>query len=403
MGRPPDRVGDPMDQLMLSLVLSIGAARILKAANKPGNSLSAVTQPPLPPTPQRLELIKALTKGMSRSPDERIAQAPPQQTTIAQKDQQSVGEDQPSQLLLVLPKKIWVLLSVLIFLALLPNFTLLPLLWLRFLDRPAATIPTHQSLMADQSIGATEATLSANRSLIVDSVVTPVLSAPSLVEVVVGQDVSLPIAVDGTDGMPPSSRIVISGLPSGSKLSNGHPDNNSDWNLNPDEIGDLHLVLGNNAISDTKLAIQLVAPDGRVVADTATILKMTKPQASVTPSGVATQEIARQLSSGQPQRLEVIETTEPMDPKNALSTTDSTRLPTRKPKAENDDGNTKWIKPSTSVNLRKGPSSSAAIINVVERATKLRAVGRKKGWVQVTNPATSETGWIYAGNIGPAR
>ena len=403
MGRPLNRVGDPMDQLMLSLVLSIGAARILKAANKPGNSLSAVTQPPLPPTPQRLELIKALTKGMSRSPDARIAQAPPQQTIIAQKDRQSVGEDQPSQLLLVLPKKIWVLLSVLIFLALLPNFTLLPLLWLRFLDRPAATIPTHQSLMADQSIGATEATLSANRSLIVDSVVTPVLSAPSLVEVVVGQDVSLPIAVDGTDGMPPSSRIVISGLPSGSKLSNGHPDNNSDWNLNPDEIGDLHLVLGNNAISDTKLAIQLVAPDGRVVADTATILKMTKPQASVMPSGVATQEIARQLSSGQPQRLEVIETTEPMDPKNALSTTDSTRLPTRKPKAENDDGNTKWIKPSTSVNLRKGPSSSAAIINVVERATKLRAMGRKKGWVQVNNPATSETGWIYAGNIGPAR
>jgi len=403
MGRPLNRVGDPMDQLMLSLVLSIGAARILKAANKPGNSLSAVTQPPLPPTPQRLELIKALTKGMSRSPDARIAQAPPQQTIIAQKDRQSVGEDQPSQLLLVLPKKIWVLLSVLIFLALLPNFTLLPLLWLRFLDRPAATIPTHQSLMADQSIGATEATLSANRSLIVDSVVTPVLSAPSLVEVVVGQDVSLPIAVDGTDGMPPSSRIVISGLPSGSKLSNGHPDNNSEWNLNPDEIGDLHLVLGNNAISDTKLAIQLVAPDGRVVADTATILKMTKPQASVMPSGVATQEIARQLSSGQPQRLEVIETTEPMDPKNALSTTDSTRLPTRKPKAENDDGNTKWIKPSTSVNLRKGPSSSAAIINVVERATKLRAMGRKKGWVQVTNPATSETGWIYAGNVGPAR
>ena len=403
MGRPLDRVGDSMDQLMLSLVLSIGAARILKAANKPDNSLSAVTQPPLPPTPQRLELIKALTKGMSRSPDARIAQAPPQQTIIAQKDRQSVGEDQPSQLLLVLPKKIWVLLSVLIFLALLPNFTLLPLLWLRFLDRPAATIPRHQSLMADQSIGATEATLSANRSLIVDSVVTPVLSAPSLVEVVVGQDVSLPIAVDGTDGMPPSSRIVISGLPSGSKLSNGHPDNNSDWNLNPDEIGDLHLVLGNNAISDTKLAIQLVAPDGRVVADTATILKMTKPQASVTPSGVETQETARQLSSGQPQRLEVIETTEPMDPKNALSTTDSTRLPTRKPKAENDGGNTKWIKPSTSVNLRKGPSSSAAIINVVERATKLRAMGRKKGWVQVNNPATSETGWIYAGNIGPAR
>jgi uncharacterized protein YgiM (DUF1202 family) len=90
-----------------------------------------------------------------------------------------------------------------------------------------------------------------------------------------------------------------------------------------------------------------------------------------------------------------------MDPKKAVSTTAPT--PARKPKAENDDGNTKWIKPSTSVNLRKGPSSSAAIINVVEKAAKLRAIGRKKGWLQVTNPATSETGWIYSGNIGPVR
>src|SRR5215470_18829764 len=203
-----------MDQLMLSLVLSIGAARILRAANKPDNSLSAAIQPPLPLTPQRLELIKALTTGMSRSSDERIAKAPSQQTIIAQKDRRSVGQPQSSQLLLVLPKKIWVLLSVLIFVALLPNFTLVPLLWLRFLDRPvstAATIPVHQSSMTDQSMGATEATLS-----ILDSVVAPVLSAPPLVEIVAGQDASLPIAVDGTDGMPPSSRIVIKGLPSGS-------------------------------------------------------------------------------------------------------------------------------------------------------------------------------------------
>jgi hypothetical protein len=396
-----------MDQLMLSLVLSIGAARILSAANKPDDSLlSAAMQPPLPLTPRRLELIKALTKGMSPSPNELIAQTPSQKTIIAQKDRRPVGEDRPSQLLLVLPKKIWVLLSVLIFVALLPNFTLVPLLWLRFFDRPestAATIPAHQSSMADQSISATEATLSANRSSIVDSVLTPVLSAPSLVEVVVDQDVSLPIAIDGTDEMPPSSRIVIKGLPSGSQLSSGHPDSNSEWNLNPDEIGDLHLALGNDAIRDTKLAIQLVAPDGRVIADTATILKITKPQASVRPAVVETQQTATQLSSGQPQRLEVIETTEPMDPETAVSTTDSTPLPTLKPQVENHDDNTKWIKPSTSVNLRKGPSSSAAIINVVERATKLRAIGRKKGWVQVTNPATSETGWIYAGNIGSVR
>jgi len=53
-----------MDQLILSLVLSIGAARILRAPNKPNDGLSVATQPPLPLTPQRLKLIKALTKEM---------------------------------------------------------------------------------------------------------------------------------------------------------------------------------------------------------------------------------------------------------------------------------------------------------------------------------------------------
>jgi hypothetical protein len=400
-----------MDQLMLSLVLSIGAARVLRtAANKTNDSRSVATQPPLPLTPQRLGLIKALAKEMSRSPDERIAQPPPRQPIIAQNDRRPGGQVQPSQILLVLPRQIRVLLTALIFVALLPNFTLVPLFWLRFLERPAstpATITAHQSSTADQSIDGTQATLSANRSSIVDpsTVATPVLSAPSIVEATVGEDKSFPIAIDGTDGMPASSRIVIKGLPSGSKLSNGHLGSNSEWNLNPDEIGDLHLVLGNNAISDTKLAIQLVAPDGRIVADTATILKRTmEPQAIAMASGIGAQLTESQVMSEQPQRREVIGLAKkPMEPEADLSTADPAPLPAPNPKAENDDVGTNWIKPSTSVNLRKGPSSSAAIISVVERATKLRAIGRKKGWVQVTNPTTSETGWIYAGNIGPVR
>jgi uncharacterized protein YgiM (DUF1202 family) len=129
-----------------------------------------------------------------------------------------------------------------------------------------------------------------------------------------------------------------------------------------------------------------------------------EPQASAMASGIGAQLTGSQVSSEQPQRVEVIGLAQkPMDPEADLSAADPAPLPARKPKADNDDVGTKWIKPSTSVNLRKGPSSSAAIISVVERATKLRAIGRKKGWVQVTKPATSETGWIYAGNIGPVR
>jgi hypothetical protein len=40
---------------------------------------------------------------------------------------------------------------------------------------------------------------------------------------------------------------------------------------------------------------------------------------------------------------------------------------------------------------------------VVAKGAKLRVMGRKKGWLQVSNPATSERGWIYAANIVAVR
>jgi hypothetical protein len=40
---------------------------------------------------------------------------------------------------------------------------------------------------------------------------------------------------------------------------------------------------------------------------------------------------------------------------------------------------------------------------VVAKGTKLRVMGWKNRWLQVTNPATSESGWIYAANIATVR
>ena len=59
------------------------------------------------------------------------------------------------------------------------------------------------------------------------------------------------------------------------------------------------------------------------------------------------------------------------------------------------------IKTSVFVNLRHGPSPSAAVIRVVAKGTKLRVLARKGLWVQVTEPTTSEKGWIYTGNAIP--
>jgi uncharacterized protein YgiM (DUF1202 family) len=37
-----------------------------------------------------------------------------------------------------------------------------------------------------------------------------------------------------------------------------------------------------------------------------------------------------------------------------------------------------------------------------KKAKKLRVIGRESKWVQVTDPATSETGWVYSRYTEPA-
>jgi uncharacterized protein YgiM (DUF1202 family) len=61
----------------------------------------------------------------------------------------------------------------------------------------------------------------------------------------------------------------------------------------------------------------------------------------------------------------------------------------------------KWVA-LTSVNLRERPTRSAPAIGVVAKGTKLHLISRKRSWVRVTNPATSEKGWIYGRHVAGA-
>jgi Bacterial SH3 domain len=79
-------------------------------------------------------------------------------------------------------------------------------------------------------------------------------------------------------------------------------------------------------------------------------------------------------------------------------------LPTRRPAPPSEDAaDASWIKATAYVNLRSAPSSGASVVAVVAKGSKLRAITRKRGWVQATDPATSSTGWIYGGNVAAAR
>jgi uncharacterized protein YgiM (DUF1202 family) len=65
-------------------------------------------------------------------------------------------------------------------------------------------------------------------------------------------------------------------------------------------------------------------------------------------------------------------------------------------------GKDAWVAFLSAANVRSAPSSNAETIKVAEKGTKFRATGRKGNWVQVTDPATSETGWVYSRYIETA-
>jgi hypothetical protein len=255
---------------------------------------------------------------------------------------------------------------------------------------------------------------------------SPVLTAPAFLEATAGETILLPIALDGTDGVPAHSTIAITGLPQGSTLSNGRPYGETAWKLERDEIGDLHLVLPNSAGGQAKFTIQLIAPDATVVADAEILLQVATasqdslPQnaersddaglaAAIVPEGspeIADAQVLHEgaeahagpvLREAKPSAAEREEDRVPSPPRAVQS---QRRAPAKTTIA---NVGTNEIKTSVSVNLRQGPSPSAAVIRVVAKGTKLRVLARKDLWVQVTKPATSEKGWIYTGNANPPR
>jgi hypothetical protein len=216
-----------------------------------------------------------------------------------------------------------------------------------------------------------------------------------MLEATAGEDVSLPIALDGTDGVPARSIIAISGLPQGSMLSSGRPYGETEWNLKTDEIGDLQLNLPSNASGDSKVTIKLVGPDGAIITDTGLVLKMNSP--ARTEAAETRVEKAEELgTTDKGERLTNLDLpTPPGDP---------VPLPSRRPvPTKSNDVDATWLRPLAFVNLREGPSPSARVVSVVAKGTKLRVIGRKGRWVQVTHSSTSKSGWIYAGNVATVR
>jgi Bacterial SH3 domain len=391
------------------LVKGVANSNIKTEANQPlpaRNDRSDRIEAPLPVTPERLELIKAYARGRARIADEaatsRIAQrfaprtpdAPPPGAVAAK-------PAVPAQTvpLTGLNAGIRRLTAVLIAAALIPNLTL-AVLWLGLVDPPwsesASPSPKETERMA-----ATPAAPQPEQSsppaaqAAAPPAFSPVLTAPNVLDAEQGESVSFPIALDGTDGVPEESVIVIKGLPPGSTLSDGYSSGPMEWRLRPDAIGDLRLAVADAAPGETTLLVQLVAPDAKIIATASTTLRTrSEPGPNPDPFDIAQAARALDIEARAPEAgLEekfVVET----------ASIDTVPLPDRRPEPP---GESNWIRPTAWVNLRESPSPSAAVVTIVPKGVKLRIIGRKRSWVQVNNPATSQSGWIYGNNVAAAR
>jgi hypothetical protein len=222
--------------------------------------------------------------------------------------------------------------------------------------------------------------------------------------------------------MPPRSVVAITGLPRGSNFSEGRPYGGTEWNLKPDQIGDLSLVLPGDADGEFKLGVTLIGPDGSVIAAAETLLAIASAPVPVRPPAV---EASAGLPAGGEAALAVVPDAaggdsaeaqaEPETTKIAATTTgdiqDDTVEPTMEEattpsgdiqpntlgQAEVDETGLGTVEPAMFVNLREAPSSSSSVLGVVAKGAKLAVLDRKRGWVQVTDPDTGNKGWIYSG------
>ncbi len=242
-----------------------------------------------------------------------------------------------------------------------------------------------------------------------------VLSSPGSIEANAGEVIDFPIAIDATEALPPRSIVAITALPEGASFSEGRPYGVTGWSLRPDEIGGLQLRLPlRSGASDMRL--ELLAGDGAVLAQSETRLSIAPAPVEVAtvgsigsapPEEIAKTEPAQAVADSPPppQRnpsaaagtgpkvkvnavkvvsIKPANQARPHDGAYALgSATDAAQAPAE------------WMATKTAVDMHAKAEQSSETVKVAEGGVKMRVMARDKNWVQVTDPKTSTTGWIY--------
>lgn len=384
-----------------------------------------------------------------------------------------------------------VLLAASILVSLVPTAIILALLWQGAIRLPGAERATGAADYGEVA-ASHQASVASAPMMEVQTKPDIALSAPSRIEAAVGEEVAFGIAVDSADALPARSIIAIRAMPQGAAFNQGRPYGATEWNVRPDEIGDLRLRLPKLATGRADLRIELMAADGTILASAVTRLDVAPDpksllilrsdesgrvadlmahgqkmidvgyfagarayykRAAEAGSGEAAlrlgatydpdfiekigaqgikgdlkearawYERAKQLGvEGAEEKLDVLKE-EWTDHNEPVQGTEAGTAPQAVAEADQADGadasangaapsnavvppaaadgaiaadKDAWVELSGFANVRAAPSSNAETIRVAEKGAKLRATGRKGNWVQVTDPATAEVGWIYS-------
>lgn len=327
-----------------------------------------------------------------------------------------------------------------------------------------------------------------------------VLTAPGRLEAMTGDELAFDIAIDSDGALPARSVIAIRAMPSGASFSQGRPYGPTEWNLRPDEIGDLHLRLPKSASGSSDLRVELMAADGSILAGATTRLDIAAdPRAALILRAEESGRVAGLIAHGQkmievgyfagarayfkraaeagsgdaalllgatydPEFIDKIgahgikpdpkeargwydrakqlgvegadaklkalkeDATKSQHPIEATEAASPEPVATAEVKAESvaeaqipadasaaasvakprpaqtslSDGKVEWVTMLNYTNVRAAPSSTAETLRVVEKGAKLKVTGRKGNWVELTDPATAEVGWVYSRYIETA-
>jgi hypothetical protein len=320
-----------------------------------------------------------------------------------------------------------------------------------------------------------------------------VLTAPGRLEASTGDELDFSIAIDSDGALPARSLIAIRAMPPGASFSQGRPYGTTEWNLRPDEIGDLRLRLPDTASGSSEMRVELMAADGTVLASATTRLDIAAdPRAALILRAEESGRVATLIAHGQKMievgyfagarayfkraaeagsgdaalllgatydpefidkigahgikpdlnearnwydrakqigvegaeaklkalkedatgRQRPIQATEAAAPapppaeakaepaaeakpevKVAASTGTAQARPAEEPLRGRKD---EWVTMLNYTNVRAAPSSTAETLRVAEKGAKLKLTGRKGNWVEITDPVTAETGWVYS-------